>query len=177
MARRTHHVRGVIGRLGIESLGQDLWLWPAAAWCGVIAPRAFERNGEQGITMNSTIKDLEQIQEKIDGYVRGCQTGDEATFKAAFHPDARMFGALGPERHDVAIFDGLSSAVAAQPGGPYTARVVSVDAAGDAACVKLVESGFWGQDFTNYFLLSRIDGEWQIVAKAFDHSGETNAQT
>lgn len=125
--------------------------------------------------MNTTISDVEQINEKIDGYVRGCQTGDEAHFKAAFHPDARMFGALGPERHDVAIFDGLSSAVAAQPGGPYTARVVSVDTAGDAACVKLVESGFWGQDFTNFFLLSRIGGEWQIVAKAFDHSGETNA--
>jgi hypothetical protein len=126
--------------------------------------------------MNSTIRDLEQINEKIDGYVRGCQTGDEAHLKQAFHPDARMFGALGPERHDVAIFDGLSSAVAEQPGGSFTARVAAVDVAGDAACVKLVESGFWGQDFTDYFLLSRVGGEWQIVAKAFDHSGETNTE-
>jgi hypothetical protein len=125
--------------------------------------------------MNTTISDLEQINEKIDGYVRGCQTGEEAYFKQAFHSDARMFGAVGPERHDVAIFDGMTSAVAAQPAGPYTARVMSVDLAGDAACVKLVESGFWGQDFTDYFLLARIDGEWQIVAKAFDHGGETNS--
>ena len=126
--------------------------------------------------MNQTISDLEQINEKIDGYVRGCQTGDEAHLKQAFHPDARMFGALGPERHDVAIFDDLSSAVAAEPGGPFSARVVSVDVAGDAACVKLVESGLWGQDFMEYFLLSRIEGEWQIVAKAFDHTGETSSQ-
>jgi hypothetical protein len=87
-----------------------------------------------------------------------------------------MFGALGPERHDVAIFDGLSSAVAAEPGGPFSARVISIDVAGDAACVKLVESGLWGQDFMDYFLLSRIEGEWQIVAKAFDHTGETSSQ-
>ena len=126
--------------------------------------------------MNQTISDLEQINEKIDGYVRGCQTGDEAHLKQAFHPDARMFGALGPERHDDAIFDGLSSAVAAEPGGPFSARVVSIDVAGDAACVKLVESGLWGQDFMDYFLLSRIEGEWQIVAKAFDHTGETSSQ-
>jgi hypothetical protein len=126
--------------------------------------------------MNQTISDLEQINEKIDGYVRGCQTGDEAHLKQAFHPEARMFGALGPERHDVAIFDGLSSAVAAEPGGPFSARVISIDVAGDAACVKLVESGLWGQDFMDYFLLSRIEGEWQIVAKAFDHTGETSSQ-
>jgi hypothetical protein len=32
---------------------------------------------------------------------------------------------------------------------------------------------FWGQDFIDYFLLSRIDGKWQIVAKSFSHSGES----
>ena len=123
--------------------------------------------------MNATISDVEEITAKVDSYVRGCQTGDESHLKAAFHPDARMFGAVGPDRHDVPIFDGMSSAVAAQPTGKYDAKVLAIDVEGDAACVKLAESGFWAQDFIDYFLLSRIDGEWQIVAKAFAHSGPT----
>jgi hypothetical protein len=117
--------------------------------------------------MNATIKDAEQIAQKIDGYVRGCQTGDETHFKAAFHPDSRMFGAVGTDRYDVPIFGGMTAAVADNPTGKYDAKILSIDVEGDAACVKLAESGFWGEDFIDYFLLSRIDGEWQLVAKSF----------
>ena len=57
---------------------------------------------------------------------------------------------------------------------PYAhARILSIDVSGDAAAVKLAESRFWDQDFIDFFLLSRIDGEWQIVAKSFDHIGPT----
>jgi hypothetical protein len=121
--------------------------------------------------MSTAISDVEQISAKIDGYVRGCQTGDGTYLKDAFHPDARMFGAVGPDRYDVPIFGGMDAAVAGQPTVDHDAKILSVDVEGDAACVKLAESRFWGQDFIDYFLLSRIDGEWQIVAKSFDHSG------
>jgi hypothetical protein len=40
--------------------------------------------------------------------------------------------------------------------------------------VKLAESRFWGLDFVDYFLLSRIDGEWQIVAKSFHSTGPSS---
>jgi len=121
--------------------------------------------------MSATISDADQIATKINGYVRGCETGDETHLKGAFHPDARMFGKVGADRYDVPVFGGMSAAVAQNPVGPYSAKVLSIDVEGDAAAVKVAESGFWGQDFIDYFLLSRIDGEWQIVAKSFDHSG------
>src|SRR4051795_11127665 len=121
--------------------------------------------------MSTAISDVEQISAKIDGYVRGCQTGDATHLKSAFHPDARMFGAVGPDRYDVPIFGGMDAAVAHQPTVDHDSRILSIDVEGDAACVKLAESRFWGQDFTDYFLFSRVAGEWQIVAKAFDCSG------
>ena len=121
--------------------------------------------------MSATITDAEQIAQKIDGYTRGCQTGDGTHLKGAFHPDARMFGAVGPDRYDVPIFGGMDDAVAHQPTVDHDSRILSIDVEGDAACVKLAESRFWGQDFIDYFLLSRIDGEWQIVAKSFTHTG------
>jgi Putative lumazine-binding len=117
--------------------------------------------------MNPTITDAQQITDKVHGYIQGCQTGEESHLKAAFHPDARMFGSVGDDRHDVPVLGGMSAAVAAQPTGEYDHNILSIDVEGDAACVKLAESGFWGLDFIDYFLLSRIGGEWQIVAKAF----------
>jgi hypothetical protein len=121
--------------------------------------------------MNATISDSEQIAKKIGGYVRGCETGDETHFKGAFHPDSRMFGAVGSDRYDVPIFGGMTAAVAENPVGAYDTKILSIDIEGDAACVKLAESRFWGEDFIDYFLLSRIDGEWQIVAKSFHCQG------
>jgi hypothetical protein len=121
--------------------------------------------------MNATITDAEQIAAKIDGYVRGCQTGDATYLKEAFHPDARMFGHVGNDRYDVPIFGGMDAAVAGRPTIEHDAKILSIDVEGDAASAKVAESRFWDLDFTDFFLLSRIDGEWQIVAKSFDSSG------
>jgi hypothetical protein len=121
--------------------------------------------------MSSVITDEQAVAAAIHGYVKGCETGEGSYLQSAFHPDARMFGAVGAERYDIPIFGGMDQAVADQPTGGHQAEIVSIDMVGDASCVKLSESGFWGQDFTDFFLLSRIDGQWQIVAKAFDHTG------
>ena len=121
--------------------------------------------------MNVTMTDAEQITEKINSYTQGCETGEGVHFKASFHPDARMFGHVGPDRYDEPVFGGLDTAVADQPVGPYDSRILAIDISGDAAAVKVTESRFWGQDFIDFFLLARIDAEWQIVAKCFDHVG------
>jgi len=115
-----------------------------------------------------------QITEAINGYVRGCQTGDASHLHAAFHLDARMYGAVGADRYDIPIVGGLDAAMADTPTVDHDAEIVSIDVEGDAACVKVSESRFWGQDFIDYFLLSRIDGEWKIVAKAFAHMGASS---
>lgn len=121
--------------------------------------------------MNTLISDAERIAAKIEGYVQGCQKGDEDTLRHAFHPEARMFGSMGDTRYDMLIVPDMAHAVTEQPTVDHDARILSIDIAGDAASVKLAESRFWGQDFVDFFLLNRIDGEWQIVAKSFSHSG------
>jgi len=121
--------------------------------------------------MSSAISDAREIAAAIDQYTKGCETGDGSFLKAAFHPDARMFGAVGGDRHDIPVLGGMDAAVAEQPTGGHDARILSVDVEGDAACVKLAESGFRGQDFIDFFILSRINGNWQIVGKAFTHTG------
>lgn len=124
--------------------------------------------------MSATATDTEQITQALHDYTRGCQTGDAGPLRSAFHPDARMFGAMGPDRYDIPIFGGMDGAVAANPTVEHDWEILSIDITGDAACAKVSESRFWGQDFVDYFLLSGIDGEWRIVAKAFTHTGASS---
>lgn len=112
----------------------------------------------------------------IELYIQGAAQGDAASLKAAFHADARMFGALGEQRVDIPIPD-MINMIAAQPAdvdGTFTATVRSIEEHGDIATAIVDEANFWGSvSFTDVFSLARIDGSWLIVNKIFTHTGGT----
>jgi hypothetical protein len=114
------------------------------------------------------------ITEVVQLYIDGSRLGDADKLRRAFHPDARMFGSLAGQRIDQPIeeFFTLASSQPADVDGTYEARIVSVEQVGDAATAAIEETGFWGTlSFTDFFSLSRIDGEWKIVNKTFAHTG------
>jgi Putative lumazine-binding len=114
------------------------------------------------------------ITEVVQLYIDGSRDGDAQKLRRAFHPDARMYGSLGGQRMDLPIeeFFGVASGHPADVDGTYEARVTLLEQTGDAAIAAIEESGFWGTlSFTDYFSLSRIDGEWKIVNKTFAHTG------
>jgi Putative lumazine-binding len=107
-------------------------------------------------------------------YIDGVATGDAAKLEQAFHPDARMYGAVDGTRYDVPISE-MIKMIEAQPAntdGTFAASVVDVAAEGDAAVVTIEEHGFWGVlSFVDYFSLACIDGSWKIVNKTFAQTG------
>ena len=113
------------------------------------------------------------ITEVVQLYIDGSRTGDADTLRRAFHPDARMYGSIAGQRFDLPIeeFIGLASSQPADVDGTYEARIVSVEQVGDAAIAAIEETGFWGTlSFTDFFSLSRLDGEWKMVNKTFAHT-------
>jgi len=114
------------------------------------------------------------ITEVVQLYIDGSRTGDADKLRRAFHPDARMYGSIAGDRLDQPIeeFFKLASTQPADVDGTYEARIVSLEQVGDAATAAIEETGFWGTlSFTDFFSLSRIDGEWKIVNKTFAHTG------
>ena len=75
-------------------------------------------------TVRTLIDDYDAIAAVVQLYIDGSKVGDSSKLEQASHPDARMFGRLGPERYDVPIQElfklaasdpmGTSSAVARQ---------------------------------------------------------------
>ena len=120
--------------------------------------------------MAGQIEELEAIEATMQLYVDGATTGDVGKLKQAFHESARMFGQLGGVDYDVPIgvfFD----LAAAEPTGGHGAKIASIQQVGDGAAVTLVEEGYNGCDYVDFFSLCKIDGEWKIVNKTFVHTG------
>src|SRR5205085_4142276 len=107
-------------------------------------------------------------------YIDGASKGDGAKLREAFREEAWMFGSLGGQRYDVPV-SGLIELCEKQPldsEGSFEARIVSIEQAEDAATVVLEEEGCWGGiSFTDYFTLTKIDGQWKIANKTFAHTG------
>ena len=122
----------------------------------------------------TAIDDYDAIKDVVKLYVDASATGDASKMERAFHPDARMFGALGSQRFDIPIQELFKMAAEMPMGSTYRARITAVNQVGDAAEVTLVEDGCWGSvSFVDFFTLARIDGSWKIVSKTFAHTGGT----
>lgn len=122
----------------------------------------------------TAIDDYDAIKGVVQLYIDASATGDAAKMERAFHPQARMFGALGSHRFDIPIQELFKMAEAMPMGKTYRARITAVNQVGDAAAVTVVEDGCWGSvSFVDFFTLARIDSSWKIVSKTFAHTGGT----
>jgi hypothetical protein len=126
---------------------------------------------QQPVDVRTPIDDHDAIAATVQMYIDGSAKGDAAMLTEAFHPNAQMYGAVGPDRYDEPIAEYVKL-VAESPGGPMRGRITSIVQSGDAAGAIVEEDGFWGTlSFTTFLMLSRIDGRWRIVNKNFAHTG------
>ena len=124
--------------------------------------------------MNERNAELQSIKDKIDLYVEGVRTGNVEKLRKAFHPKAMMYGA-SPTAVTILEIEGLFGFVAAneppsKTGEPDQCFISSIQQAGNAASVELVEESAFGSDYTNYFQLLKIEGQWVIVSKTYNSS-------
>ncbi|MBA2499520.1 MAG: nuclear transport factor 2 family protein [Chitinophagaceae bacterium] len=124
--------------------------------------------------MNERNAELQSIRDAVNLYVEGLHTGNIAMLRKAFHPKAMMYGASDGNITIVEI-EGLYSFVASnkplsETGEPHQCFISSIQYAGNAASVEMIEESAHGNDYTNYFQLLKIDGQWVIVSKSYNAS-------
>ena len=103
--------------------------------------------GQQDVMRDgTTIEDVDAIAQTLQLYIDGTASGDRAKLAEAFHPDARMFGALGEQRFDVPITE-YADVVAGTPAdvaGTFRTRITSITQTGDAAARDNRRGGLLG---------------------------------
>lgn len=124
--------------------------------------------------MNEKNIELQAITATINLYIDGLHTGNIETLKKAFHPRAMMYG-ISTKAATIVEIEGLYGFVSAneppsKTGEPHQCFITSIQHAGNAASVEMVEESAYGSDYTNYFQLLKIDGKWVIVSKAYNAS-------
>lgn len=117
-------------------------------------------------TAPTSLSEYEAIGITVQHYINGGRAGRSEEMKVAFHPDATIFGYVGPE-----LFAGpiqkLFDWVDQNPAPELQGRITSTDIVGTAATVRL-ELEHWGDyRFTDFFTLLKVDGEWKIINKVF----------
>lgn len=122
--------------------------------------------------MNERNAELQSIQETINLYVHGLQTGNIDMLRKAFHPKAMMYG-VSPNNVTIVEIEGLYGFVAAnfpppKSDDPHQCFITNIQFAGNAASVEMVEESAYGNDYTNYFQLLKIEGNWLIVCKTYN---------
>jgi hypothetical protein len=122
--------------------------------------------------MNERNAELQSIRDTVNLYVQGLQSGNIDTLKKAFHPKAMMYG-VSSNNVTVVEIEGLYGFVAAnfpppKSEDPHQCFITNIQYAGNAASVEMVEESAYGNDYTNYFQLLKIEGQWMIVSKAYN---------
>lgn len=127
--------------------------------------------------MNQRNAELEAICKIANLYVEGIHTGNIEILRSAFHPKAMMYGCSG-DTVAIAEIEGLYAYVSAnespsKTGEPHKCFISDVHYAGNAALVEMVQESAFGNDYTNYFQLLKIEGNWIIVSKSYNATPTT----
>ena len=118
-------------------------------------------------TSAKTTSEHDAIAETINRYVEGGRSGRGDDMRAAFHPDATIFGYIGDELFSGPIqklFDWNDQNRLATE---LQARIAGIDIEGTIATARLELDNWTGHRFTDMFTLLKTDGEWKIVSKVF----------
>ena len=113
------------------------------------------------------LSDYDAITNTVHHYINGGQTGRTAEMKLAFHPDATIFGYVGPDLFAGPIQKLFDWNDQNGPAAELQGRITSIDLIETVATVRLELDNWSGHRFTDLFTLLKVDDEWKIINKVF----------
>ncbi len=118
---------------------------------------------------NATSQMTEQnaITKTIQHYIDGGKSGRGEDMKPAFHADATIFGYIGDDLFAGPIQGLFDWNDENGPAAELTAKIASIDIEGTVATARLELDNWTGHQFTDFFTLLKVDGEWKIMNKVF----------
>lgn len=121
--------------------------------------------------MNSRTQDQDAIEACIQKYIDGIAQHNSALAAEAFHPQAIMSTHQGDNFMIVpaaeTIVNYMKSIPPISESSPdFAGRIISVDQKDTMATAIIAEDALEGLNFTTYFHLHKVDGDWLITSKA-----------
>jgi hypothetical protein len=115
----------------------------------------------------TNLSDYEAIANTVQRYLNGAKSGRGDDMKPAFHPDATIFGYVGPDLFAGPIQQLFDWNDQNGPATELQSWIAGIDLIGTVATVRLELDHWTGHRFTDLFTLLKVDGEWKIMNKVF----------
>ncbi len=120
--------------------------------------------------MREDFSEYQKVEELAKSFIEAVKNGDSDIVKKYFHKNAVIFGQLDDkttqEGHIQSFFDGIDTAGAC--GQDYIGRIDIIALEKTIAVVRIIEDNWHGYNFTDFLTFVKLNGEWKIVAKAYD---------
>ena len=107
----------------------------------------------------------------ITEYIEACRVGSASRLRAIFHPKALMAGFWQGEYYigsPKPFFDEVKNVPASiEAGDDFGGEITTVEISGEVASITLRETGYLSTNFTSWFHLAKLDGDWKIICKSY----------
>jgi uncharacterized protein (TIGR02246 family) len=112
-----------------------------------------------------------EIHAVVQGYIDALADSDTTKMASAFHPDATISGDFGNGVQVSRVADTVVAYMKTLPpttvhSPKFKGRVLSVLQVGNHASAVIEEDELQGMNFTTFFHLHKVGGQWKITAKA-----------
>jgi hypothetical protein len=109
----------------------------------------------------------EAIAATLQHYIDGARTGSSSLMRRAFAEGARVRGSYGGKPVDWSLLEFCALIDKGGPAADLEARVVAIEIQGTAAMARLEARNWRGTRYTDFFVLLKQEGAWQIASKVF----------
>jgi hypothetical protein len=103
----------------------------------------------------------------LQRYIDGARAGKGSVIRLAFAEGATVRGTYGGKPVDWSLQEFCDIVDKGGPAADLETRIVAIDYEGNAGTVRLEARNWRGTRYTDFFLLVKRDGVWQISSKAF----------
>ena len=115
-----------------------------------------------------SFNEIKNVTKALEPYIKSAKTGDGKLSRSAFFEHAHIVGSIGGTHYNMTA-DEFGSAVS--EGGTsenIQHHIAWIDVSGPAAAAKVEFINWSGVRFTDFFVLYKKDGKWQISGKVYD---------
>jgi hypothetical protein len=117
--------------------------------------------------------ELAAIEAVLNIYFDGLHEGDPAKLAASFHPLSHLYCAVDGKIADVPApqwFEMVKNRPSPKSKGAVrTDKIISIDLNGPVTAFAKVQCSIPPRHFTDYLSLVKLDGRWQVIAKAYHY--------
>ena len=120
--------------------------------------------------MRSEFSEYEKVEAVARKFIEGVKNGKSGILKEILNEKADMFGRLDKDTTQEGSITNLYEGVdkVGKCGDDYVARIDILALEKSVAIVRIIEDNWGGYKFTDFLTLWKKDGEWKVVAKAYD---------